>query len=376
MKNIITLLLITILVSCGSEPQVSKNLDALNTEKIALKKQIDSLSGKLKLVESKISELDTTKRLAVVTIINPIEEEFKHFIEVQGTVKADKSVEIHPEMGGTITKIYVKEGQRVRKGQTLAQLDASVVNNTIAQLKTQVDLANTTFERQERLWNQKIGSEMQYLQAKAQKEGLENNLNSLYSQANKMKIKAPFSGTVDEVFAKIGELANPQMPFVRVINLSKVYLETEITESFLADIKKGTEVDVTFPSLNKNMTSKISQVGNFINPNNRSFKARVDINNKEGDIKANLLANIKINDFKANGIVIPSYTILKDNKGDTFVYTVIEEDGKQKVAKTMVIVGKEFNNQSYISEGLKASDVIIDKGAKLVQNNETVTVAQ
>jgi len=376
MKNIITLLLITILVSCGSEPQVSKNLDALNTEKIALKKQIDSLSGKLKLVESKISELDTTKRLAVVTIINPIEEEFKHFIEVQGTVKADKSVEIHPEMGGTITKIYVKEGQRVRKGQTLAQLDASVVNNTIAQLKTQVDLANTTFERQERLWNQKIGSEMQYLQAKAQKEGLENNLNSLYSQANKMKIKAPFSGTVDEVFAKIGELANPQMPFLRVINLSKVYLETEITESFLADIKKGTEVDVTFPSLNKNMTSKISQVGNFINPNNRSFKARVDINNKEGDIKANLLANIKINDFKANGIVIPSYTILKDNKGDTFVYTVIEEDGKQKVAKTMVIVGKEFNNQSYISEGLKASDVIIDKGAKLVQNNETVTVAQ
>ena len=376
MKNIITLLLITILVSCGSEPQVSKNLDALNTEKIALKKQIDSLSGKLKLVESKISELDTTKRLAVVTIINPIEEEFKHFIEVQGTVKADKSVEIHPEMGGTITKIYVKEGQRVRKGQTLAQLDASVVNNTIAQLKTQVDLANTTFERQERLWNQKIGSEMQYLQAKAQKEGLENNLNSLYSQANKMKIKAPFSGTIDEVFAKIGELANPQMPFLRVINLSKVYLETEITESFLADIKKGTEVDVTFPSLNKNMTSKISQVGNFINPNNRSFKARVDINNKEGDIKANLLANIKINDFKANGIVIPSYTILKDNKGDTFVYTVIEEDGKQKVAKTMIIVGKEFNNQSYISEGLKASDVIIDKGAKLVQNNETVTVAQ
>jgi len=376
MKNIITLLLISILVSCGSEPQVSKNLDALNTEKIALKKQIDSLSGKLKLVESKISELDTTKRLAVVTIINPIEEEFKHFIEVQGTVKADKSVEIHPEMGGTITKIYVKEGQRVRKGQTLAQLDASVINNTIAQLKTQVDLANTTFERQERLWNQKIGSEMQYLQAKAKKEGLENNLNSLYSQANKMKIKAPFSGTVDEVFAKIGELANPQMPFLRVINLSKVYLETEITESFLADIKKGTEVDVTFPSLNKNITSKISQVGNFINPNNRSFKARVDINNKEGDIKANLLANIKINDFKANGIVIPSYTILKDNKGDTFVYTVIEEGGKQKVAKTMVTVGKEFNNQSYISEGLKASDVIIDKGAKLVQNNETVTVAQ
>jgi len=377
MKNIIPLLTLSIiLVSCGNEPQISENLEVLNTEKITLKKQIDSLSVKLKLVESKISELDTTKRLTIVTIINPVEEEFKHFIEVQGIVKADKSVELHPEMGGTITKIYVKEGQRVRKGQTLAQLDASVLNNNIAQLKTQVDLAKTTFERQERLWNQKIGSEMQFLQAKAQKEGLENNLNSLYSQANKMKIRAPFSGTIDEVFAKAGELANPQMPFLRVVNLSKVYLETEITESFLADIKQGTEVEVTFPSLNKNMTSKISQVGNFINPNNRSFKARVDINNKEGDIKANLLANVKINDFKANGIVIPSYTIQKDSKGDTFVYTVIEEDGKEKVAKTMITVGKEFNNQSYISEGLKASDVIIDKGAKLVQNNETVTIAK
>ncbi|MGB6267789.1 MAG: efflux RND transporter periplasmic adaptor subunit [Olleya sp.] len=377
MKNIITLLTLSIiLVSCGKDPQVSQNLDVLNTEKATLKQQIDSLSVRLKLVENKISELDTTKRLAVVTTIKPIEEEFKHFIEVQGTVKADQSVELHPEMGGTITNIYVKDGQRVSKGQLLAQLDASVLNNNIAQLQTQVNLAKTTFERQERLWNQKIGSEIQYLQAKAQKEGLENNLNSLYSQANKMKIKAPFSGTVDEVFAKTGELSSPQMPFLRIVNLSKVYLETEITESYLTDIKKGTEVDITFPSLNKNIVSKISQVGDFINPNNRSFKARVDINNKEGDIKANLLANIKINDFKANGIVIPSYIILKDNKGDSFVYTLIEEDGKQKVVKTMITIGKEFNNQSYISEGLKASDVIIDKGAKLVKNNEVVTVVQ
>lgn len=377
MKNIIRILILSfILVACRKEPRVPKNIKLLNTEKATLKKQIDSLNVKLKLVETKIEKLDTIKRLAVITIINPVEEEFKHFIEVQGTVKADKSVELHPEMGGTITRIFVKEGQRVSKGQTLAQMDASVITNNIAQLKTQVDLAKTTFERQERLWNQKIGSEIQYLQAKAQKEGLENNLKALYSQANKMKIKAPFSGTIDEIFAKIGQLASPQIPFLRVVNLSKVYLETEITESFLKDIKKGTEVDINFISLNKNMTSKISQVGNFINPNNRSFKARININNKEGDIKANLLANIKINDFKAKGIVIPSYTIQKDSKGNTFVYTVIEKGNKQKAIKTIITVGKEFNNQSYISEGLKASDVIIDKGTKLVQNNETVTVVQ
>ncbi len=377
MKNIITLLAISVfLTSCGKKtPVLPENLKVLNTQKVTLKKQIDSLSSKLKLVENKIAELDTTKRLAVVTILHPKKEEFKHFIEVQGTVKANKSVELHSEMGATITKIYVKEGQRVRKGQLLAQLDASVMNNNIAQLQTQVDLAKTTFERQERLWKQKIGSEIQYLQAKAQKEGLENNLNSLYSQANKMKLKAPFSGTVDEIFAKVGELANPQAPFLRILNLSKVYLETEITERFLADIKKGTEVDIAFPSINKSMTSKISQVGDFINPNNRSFKARIDINNKKGDIKANLLATVKINDFRANGIVIPSYIIQKDDKGDTFVYTLNKENNKQKAIKTKITIGKEFNNQSFVSEGLKPSDVIIDKGAKLVKNNEEVTVA-
>lgn len=378
MKHIFSLLIVTfILASCGEEaPKISQNLQKLKTEKTQIKQQIDSLSTKLQLIETAISDLDTLKRLVSVTTFKPKEEEFNHFIEVQGTVKVDKSVELHPEIGGNITRIYVKEGQRVSKGQTLAQLDASVLNNNIAQMQTQVNLAKTTFERQQRLWKQNIGSEIQFLQAKANKEGLENSLNALFSQANKMKVKAPFSGTIDEIFAKTGELANPQMPFLRVINLSKVYLESEITESYLANVKKGTAVDILFPSLNKNMSSKITQVGNFINPNNRSFKARIDINNKKGDIKANLLANIKINDFSANGIVIPSNTIQNDNNGNTFVYTVNKENNKEKVVKSMITVVKEYNNQSYVSEGLKATDNIIDKGSKLVKNGDEVSTVQ
>lgn len=377
MKNIITILTISMIItSCGKAPKVSQNLQNLINEKAIIKQQIDSLSSKLQIIETAISDLDTLKRLVVVTTFQPKQEVFKHFIEVQGTVKADKSVELHPEMGGNVTRIFVKEGQRVSKGQTLAQLDASVLNNNIAQMQTQLSLAKTTFERQERLWKQNIGSEIQYLQAKANKEGLENNLNSLYSQANKMKIKAPFSGTIDQVFAKVGELANPQMPFLRVINLSKVYIESDITESYLASIKKGTEVEVSFPSLNKNMNSKITQVGNFINPNNRSFKARIDITNQDGDIKANLLADIRINDFSANGIVIPSNTIQEDSEGNNFVYTVNKEKNKSKVVKSFVTVVKEYNNQSYISEGLKASDIIIDKGSKLVKSGDAVSIVQ
>lgn len=378
MKHIFKILILTLLLtSCGDNKEpVSQSIQDLNARKTVLKTQIDSLSKKLKSVEAQLSKLDTIKKLAIVTSISPKSGVFKHFIEVQGTVKADKNVEIHPEMRGSVTNIYVKEGQKVRKGQTLAQFDASIINNNIAQLKTQLNLAITSFERQERLWNQKIGSEMQYLQAKAQKEGLENNLNALYAQANKMKIIAPFNGTIDEVFGKVGELASPQMPFLRVINLSKVYLESEITETYLKDIKKGTEVVMYFPSLDREITSKITQVGNFINPNNRSFKTRVDINNTSKTIKPNLLADVKIKDFEASGIIIPSNSIQKDQNNNAFVYTLQKTDLVVTVKKTMITVANEYNNESFISEGLKADDLIVDKGAHLVKNEDEVILTQ
>jgi len=377
MKHSIYILLIVILfTSCNDKVNTSLDLAELTSKRNILKKQLDSLNKELKVTETAIAKLDTTKKLLIVTTVNPKLIDFKHYINVQGTVKADKSIELHPEMGGTITRIYVSEGQKVRKGQTLAQFDASIINSNIAQVRTQLNLATTTFERQERLWKQKIGSEMQYLQAKANRESLESSLKSLQSQARKMKVVAPFSGTIDEVFAKTGELASPQMPFLRIINLNKVYIESDITETYLKDIKKGTEVLVSFPSLDKELSSKISQVGSFINPNNRSFKTRVDINNKDNQLKANLLADIKINDFKVNGIVLPSYILQKDSNGNSFVYTIKNENDTNLVEKTMVNVAKEYNDQTYISEGLTVNDLIIDKGARLVKSDDEVKIAQ
>jgi len=376
MKTIYILLLATvILTSCGEKEKVSKDLLSLNIEKQALKKQLDSLSLILKSVEDKISKLDTLKKLAVVTTIKSTSQDFNHYIEVHGTVKADKSVELHSEMGGTITKIYAKGGQYVKKGAVLAQFDTSIINSNIAQVKTQLNLATTSFERQARLWKQKIGSEMQYLQAKAQKENLENNIKVLQAQARKMKIIAPFAGTVDQVFAKIGQLASPQMPILRIVNLDSVYLESEVTESYLKEIKKGTNVLVSFPSLDKEISSRISQVGNFINPNNRSFKTRINIRNKSKKIKANQLADIKINDFKANGIVIPSKVIKKDSEGNHFVYTIVKEDSITKVFKSLITVAKEYDNQSYISKGLTEGALVVDKGSSLIKNEEEVIIA-
>ena len=374
MKNIVILFIATtILISCGEENKKTSISD-LNSEKATLINQIDSLNKQLKIVEGKLSKIDTTKKLHVVTVLPVKNDIFKHYIEIQGVVKADNNIEIRPEFGGTVKIIYVKEGQRVAAGQTLIQLDDIAIRNSIAELTTQLNLAKTTFDRQERLWNQKIGSEMQYLQAKAQKEGLENNLASLKTQAKKMKIIAPFNGFVDEIFPKIGELTSPQTPTVRLLNLDNVYVEADVTETYLPVIKVGTEAKLNFPSISKEVVSKITQIGNYINPDNRSFKVRINISNKDNAIKPNLLADLKILDFKSEGLIIPSTLVQKDQKGNNYVFTLKSENNENMVVKKLVTISKEYNNEVFITDGLESSDTLVNKGARIVKAGDIVKI--
>jgi len=372
MKNILLLVTAALVLSCNTSVKESQSLTELKTKKAALITKIDRFSKELKAIESAISELDTLQKLMTVTSIKAEVKGFNHYIEVQGTVKADQTIELHAEMGGTVTAILVKEGQNVLKGQLLATLDSDVIDSSVLQLETQLALATTTYERQSRLWEQNIGSEIQYLQSKAQKESLENNMKSLKAQARKMKITAPFSGIIDQIFAKTGELTSPQMPFLRLVNLNKVYVESEVTETYLKAIKKGTEVLLNFSSIGVSIESSISQVGNFINPNNRSFKTRIDLENPNNELKANLLADIKINDFKATGIVIPSRLVQKDSNDQTFVYTIEPNGSNHKVIKTYMTEAMNYNNLSFISEGLLSTSILVDKGARLINNNEDV----
>ena len=372
MKSIFFIGLLSLGMSCNTAATEPKSLTDLKIKKTALLDQLNEISNELKSVESAISSLDTLKRLMTVTSFKAEEKEFNHYIEVQGVVKADKTIGLRAEMGGTITAILIKQGQRVSKGQILATLESSVIDSSVLQLTTQLNLATTTYERQARLWDQKIGSEIQFLQSKAQKKGLENSLNSLKAQAYKMKIIAPFSGIIDQVFAKTGELISPQTPFLRLVNLDNVYIESEITETYLKAITKGTKALVHFNSINTTIEASITQVGNFINPNNRSFKTRIDIKNTNNDLKANLLANIKINDFNASGIVIPSKFIQQDRNGNTFVYVLEAEENFLKVVKTYVKEANSYNNFSYISEGLDSKSNLVGKGARLVENGEIV----
>ena len=373
-KIIITSIAIITLFSCSNEKTENPDLQELTTKKTAILKSIDSLNSELRLVESQIVKLDSSAKLHLVTLLPVKDTLFKHYLEIQGAVQADKNIIITPEMGGTITSIFVKDGQKVAAGQALVQLDDATLRNNIAQLKTQLALATTTFERQQRLWNDKIGSEMQYLQAKAQKESLESNLASLQSQAAKARITAPFSGTIDEIFPRIGELTGPQTPIVRLINLDKVYIEAEITEAYLPIVKKGTEVIVTFPTLNKEIVSTVAQVSNFINPENRSFKVQVNIPNKDKEIKPNLLSELKILDFTANGIVVPSHLIQQDQHGHDYVFVAQEKNNETEVIKKPVTTASEYKNDVYVSEGLSKNDTLVDEGARLVKAGDFVRV--
>lgn len=377
LMNKIALLIIVaaLAISCGKEAKKS-SLEELNAQKTILTIKIDSLNTALKSVEEKISKLDLDKNLQTVTVIPVKNDIFKHFLEIQGVAKANKNIEISPEMGGTVTAILVKEGQKVQSGQLLIQLDDASVRNSINELNTQLSLAKTTFERQERLWNQKIGSEMQYLQAKAQKESLENNLSSLRTQARKMRITAPFSGVVDEIFPRLGELTSPQMPVVRLLNLDNIYVEADVTETYLPIVKEGTATVVHFTSINKEINSKISQVGNFINPANRSFKIRINIDNKDQSIKPNLLADIKIVDFETKGIIIPSTLVQQDQNGNNYVFTVVTENNEQKVAKNIITITNEYNNEVFVSTGLKENDTLVNAGARFVKDGDQVKISK
>ena len=376
MKNIAYLFIASLLlISCGNDAPET-NLDILNSNKTTILTKIDSLTKELRTIEAQIAKLDTTKKAHLVTILPVKNENFKHFIEIQGVVQADKNIEIRPEMGGTVTTIYVKEGQKVSAGQTLIQLDDSSIKNNIAELTTQLNLAKTTFDRQERLWNQKIGSEMQYLQAKAQKEGLQRSIATLATQAKKMKVIAPFSGIVDEISPRIGELTSPQTAVVRLINLDKVYVEADVTETYLPVIKVGSEAVLNFPSISKEITAAISQIGNYINPDNRSFKTRINIANSDQTIKPNLMVDLKILDFQQEGIIIPSTLVQKDQAGKDYVFTLVTENGESKVVKNLITITNEYNNEVFVTEGLKATDTLVNKGARIVKADDIVKISK
>ena len=388
MKNSILLLCILLFIQCGSSDKqttaeiiASKDLAAIQTKKAEVVKSMNTLKQELESLNKVIGQLNNEQKFLLVTSIETKVAPYDHFVSFQGTLETDKNIVMYPEIPGLLKSINVIEGQRVKKGDVLAVISDSGLVDQLQQLEIQLALAKTTYERQNRLWEQKIGSEMQFLQAKTQYLSLEKSIAQMKDQVAKTTITAPFDGIVDHLLADVGSSLAPGMtPVVRVINLDEMKVSAEIPEIHLNNIKKAAKVAVNIPVLNKTLPAEINAVGNFINPNNRSFRVEIGLENSTGDLKPNMTVLLNINDYKNEAaILVPSKNILEDQAGAKYVYTletVSGQEGMYKAIKTFVKTGKSSNNKTEILEGLSAGDQLVEDGIRLVKDQQLVKIIQ
>ncbi len=386
MKKLITLLtLAAFIISCGGKEVEISVADLIASGDVAaIQKKRDELATQQQDINSHLKELDTKLmalspegNLPLITAFKAEEIKFDHFLELQGSVDTDQNIVVTPEMGGVLTRVYVKEGQRVSKGQTVATVDDGGMSQQLAQMQVQADFAKTTFERQERLWNQKIGSEIQYLQAKSSYEGQLNAINSMKQQLGKASVKAPFSGTIDDIITEAGSVVAPgQTQLMRIVSLKNMYIKTDIPETYINDVVKGKDVEVFFPVLGKTIAAKIGQTGSYINPNNRTYKAEINVPNKDNMIKPNLTARLKINDYtNENAILIPQSIISENADGDQYIYILQDLEDTKAVAKRVIIkTGKKQGDVIEVLEGITNGDQIIQEGARSVKDGQTVKI--
>lgn len=387
MRKIYSLLVITlILVSCGEQKKASVQdlvsngtIKELRTRKAEITAQLANINVDLKSINDAISKLDSVKKLPLITTITSKEEVFKHYLEVQGNVKTKQNILVYPEIPGILEHIYVKEGQRVSKGQVLAKIADGGLAQQVAQAKSSAQLAKTTYERQNRLWNQKIGSEIQYLQAKTAYESQKNIVAQMKKQLAKSNVIAPFSGVIDDVLKESGAVVAPGQgsELFRIVNLENMYIEAEIPEGHIVNVTKGKTVEVYFPVLEKTVQAKIRQVGNFINPANRAFKIEIGVPNSSGDIKPNLTAKLKINDYTSKkAILIPQSIISENAKGQQYVYLASDkQDNKYAIAKkTIISTGKTQGDFIEVLGTITSGTEIISEGARSVNDGQKVEI--
>ena len=387
MKNIFLLIIITVFLnSCSNEKEPSleevlatNDVELLKSRKSVIDAKLEELTLDLNQLNNKLNILNKDRNTPLITTIRTSEQKFNHFIELQGNVKTKQNVLVYPEMPGILNKVYVKEGQKVKKDQILATIDDGGLSQQLLLLKSNEQLAKTTFERQKRLWDQKIGSEIQYLQAKTSYDSQKNATKQLKKQLGKFTIRAPFSGIIDDVFKEKGTVVapGPGAELFRIINLSNMYIETDVPESYISSIKKNKMVEVNFPILGRSYDSSIRQVGNFINPSNRTFRIEVGIPNLDGEIKPNLTAKLRLNDYSnSNAILIPQSIISENAKGQQFIYVVKDNKEKNQVyAERLVIeTGKTSGDFIEVTKNLDADVEIILEGARSVNNGQVVKV--
>ena len=332
MKKIITLLTVSVLLfSCGKKENnqsIDSLINAKNVKELQAKK--DALQADIAKIDAALTTLDVKKEEALVAVITVKDTVFNHYLEIQGNVDTKENILVQPEIPGTLISLNVKAGQRVSKGQVLGKVDDGGMSQQLAGMESQYALAKTTFERQKNLWNQKIGSEIQYLQAQTQMISASKQVSQMKAQLSKNVIRAPFTGTIDEVFVERGQVvaASPQ-GLMRIVNLNNMYVSTNVPETYIGKLKVGTEVEVFLTSLGKTYKGKVRQVGNFINPNNRSFGIEVSVPNPDNLLRPNQVAKLKVIDYvNKEAVVVPTNVVQTDGEGNKFVFVAKNVVGK------------------------------------------------
>lgn len=377
MKNIFVLIVcMGLLASCGQGSDVEEK----KAELAEAKKEYKSLKEKIKTLESELEAMDSSyakqsdKSVQVATF-KPVKEPFEHRIEVRGAVASRKNVLLSAETAGSIDRVHVKEGNRVRKGQVMISIDADILRNNIAELKTSLELATTTYERQQKLWDQHIGTEMQYLQAKNNKESLERKLATTQSQLAQATVRAPFDGVVDEVMAREGEMAMPGTQLVRITSPQDTYITADVSERYIGKLSEGDEVEVFFPVQDVWLKSTINSVGQVINQENRTFALEVKIPKTDFVLKPNQVAVLEVRDyFEEKAYAVPTRIIQSDTKGK-YIYEIKDAEDKQVAKKLYVKTGLSYDGQTEIVEGIAGSETLVSEGFRDLSNDVEVAIA-
>ena len=385
MKKIIyTLGISFLLISCSQEMADTSNtngvegvnLEELNTQKANYAQQINDLKLELEKINSAIDALGSSEKRTLITAFITETQSFEHQIEIQANIKTRQNVLIYPEFAGRLITLKVVEGQNVKKGNLLALIDDAGITDQLDQMILQLNLAKTTFERTQRLWDQKIGSEMMYLEAKTRYKAAQKQVSQIKQQLAKTKIYAPFNGVIDEIQARLGSNLIPGItPVLRIVNLKTMFAESDVPENYLSNITKGSKAKVTIPALNQIQNTEIHQTGNFITPSNRTFRVEARLENPEGLIKPNLNARISVMDyFNPEAIMIPLRVVREDAKNQPYIFVLSkpEKDNGFTTEQRMVTLGKSKEEMVEIIDGLTTGELIVQEGVSLLVANQKV----
>lgn len=364
----------------GCTPSPESDLDKKKEELTKAEASLDSINKVIAGLKAEIEELDTNARTKTFPVM--VEEiqkgAFKNPFQIQGLVESNQNVMVSPEVPANVVKIHVSEGQRVSKGQLIASLDGSVASAQISELENALTLAETNYKKQERLWNQKIGSEMQYLQAKNSYENLQKSLQTARTQLGKYSLRAPISGTVDAIMANPGELVGGMTsgPVARIVNLKDIKIKANVSEKYIGQIKVGQEVQVEYPSIGLKTKEKVVAISNVIDVNNRTFVVYVKPTQNLGQMKPNLLAMITAYDFvDEDAISVPTKLVRRFGE-NSFVF-VVQEKGEKKIVERRVIeIEKQFPSQTIIKSGLEPGDILITEGVNSVIAGDEVKIIE